>query len=362
MHYDSVRCKFTIDLTIIRNNYLTLQKICPTSEVGASVKANCYGLGIEKIAPILEDAGCKNFFVADRDEGVKLRNILQKIQSNIYVLNGYFPNDEDIFIKYNMVPTLNSKEQLNSWQNYAHKKGQKLKAVIHFNTGLNRLGVNEDELDNFYNTGLDIILVMSHLSCAEDLQSPANNEQLSKFIKLVANFPHSKRSLANSSAIFLGKEYHFDIVRPGAAIYGINPTPYLENCPIKNPLKLTAPIISIKQLNKGDYVGYNRTYMAKKDMKIATLPFGYADGYPRVLSNKGAVFINNNKAEIIGRISMDLVNIDVSNIPENDLFLGQEVEIISNQITPDDIAKLTDTNAYEILTMFDGARHKINYV
>ncbi len=356
----STKCVLTINLSTIKNNYHLLQKFCQKSEVGASVKANCYGLGMEKIAPILEGTGCKNFFVANKYEGISLRNVLKNKNSNIYILNGYFSDDKKDFIEHNLIPVINSKYQFDSFGKCAEELNQQLKCVVHINTGMNRLGMSTEEASQLHNKKLDIICVMSHLSSSEDNKSKSNEEQLIKFQTLSKNFPNSKKSLANSGGIFLGKDYHFDITRPGAALYGINPAPYLSDTGIRNPITLMAPIIQISKVLEGDYIGYNRTYQADKNLLIATLPIGYADGYLRALSNKGIVFINNREAPVVGRVSMDLITVDVTNIPAEDLFLGQQAEIIGPNITPDKIAELANTNTYEILTAI-GNRYKIIY-
>ena len=363
----SAKCTLTIDLDIIKNNYQALQKICGITEVGAAVKANCYGLGIEKIAPVLRDSGCKHFFVANKDEGRFLREILIRNNafdsSNIYVLNGYFTGDKDEFIRNKLIPVLNSLEQLKLWQDLAQRLNKRLSCILHIDTGMNRLGMLEHEIEILLSgtdlDKIDILCVMSHLSSSEDPDSPANAEQLMKFQKLSALFPHAKKSLVNSSGIFLGAKYHFDIARPGVAIYGVNPTPYSLESVIKNPVNLTAPIVQIKHLDEGQHIGYNRTYQLSEMHVVATLPLGYADGYLRSLSNKGIVFINDKPAPVIGRVSMDLITIDVSKIPAEDLFLGQTVEIIGSNMSLDKIANIAGTNGYEILTMLGNRYHRV---
>jgi len=355
------KCTLTIDLNIIKNNYLVLQKICPTSELGAAVKANCYGLGVDKIAPVLEELGCKHFFVASKDEGLRLRSILAHDSANIYILNGDYSHEKESFFQNKLIPILNSLPQARAWETITHKLGKKLPCVIHLNTGMNRLGVHALEVPDLQNYDLNICLVMSHLSSAEDNADPANVEQLALFKKLSAFFPHAKKSFANSSGIFLGQKYCFDIMRPGAALYGINPAPYLADCPIENPVSLAAPIIQINRVSGGEYVGYNRTHKLGPQSVVATLPLGYADGYTRSLSNKGVMFINGREVKVIGRVSMDFVTIDVTDILEKDLFLGQSVEVIGPNATLDKIANLAGTNAYEILTML-GNRYNRVYI
>ena len=362
------KCTLTIDLDVIRDNYQALQKICTTAEVGAAVKANCYGLGVKNIAPMLANSGCKHFFVANKDEGVFLREVLDQraLNSeilNIYVLNGYFTADKDDFIKSNLTPVLNTLQQLELWQDLARQLNKKLSCFLHIDTGMNRLGIPEREIRELskYIDNIEVLCVISHLSSSEEFDNESNVVQLMKFQKLAALFPHAKKSLANSSGIFLGSKFHFDIARPGVAIYGVNPAPYMAESVIKNPVTLTAPIVQIKELDEGQYVGYNGTYQASQRHLVATLPLGYADGYLRSLSNKGIVFINDKPAPVIGRVSMDLVTIDVSKIPIEELILGREVEIIGKNMSIDQMANLAGTNGYEILTML-GSRYNRVYI
>ncbi len=359
------KCTLTINLDIIKNNYQALQKICMTTEVGAAVKANCYGLGMEQIAPVLASSSCRHFFVANKDEGVFLREVLNQQAvsfdvANIYVLSGYFIADKDDFIKCNLIPVINSLKQLELWSDLAHQLNKKLSCFLHVDTGMNRLGMLESEVSSVSEyDNIDVLCVMSHLASSEELDNKSNVQQLMKFQKLSALFPYAKKSFANSSGIFLGSKYHFDITRPGAALYGLNPTPYMSETVVKNPVSLIAPIVQIKELDVGQYVGYNGTYQVREVQLVATLPLGYADGYLRSLSNKGIVFINDKPAPIIGRISMDLITVDVSKIPVEELFLGQRVEIIGKNMSLDKIANLAGTSGYEILTMLGNRYNRV---
>jgi alanine racemase len=364
IHSDST-CSLRVDLKIIEENYKTLLRKCDNAEVGASIKANAYGLGADRIAPILKHSGCNHFFVSSCDEGISLRKILGP-EADIYVLKGIFRSELEYFTEHNLTPVLNDLWQIELWQKYAFSLSKKLPCFVHIDTGMYRLGIPPSEVINLLNhddiSNLDIRCIMSHLTSSEDSSSPSNQEQLALFNKYSSKFDKAKRSLANSSGIFLGKEYHFDLTRAGAAIYGINPTPYLKESPVKNPIELTAPIIAIRDLPQLGSVGYNGTFTNKYDhaRTIATIPIGYADGFPRISSNKVSLHIDGIEAPVIGLISMDLTIIDVSNIPYTKLFLGQRVEILGENSTPDKLAKLCSTNSYEILTML-GYRHKKIY-
>ncbi|PCJ22985.1 MAG: alanine racemase [Rickettsiales bacterium] len=362
---NNAKCSLQINLQTIKENYIALRKLCIGSEVGAAVKANSYGLGASRIAPVLQESGCKHFFVATCEEGVDLRQTLRG-DANIYVLNGVFQNELEYFINHNLTPVLNNPEQVEIWQHYAARHGRRLPCFIHIDTGMHRLGfssaeASELELDLLRNN-LDILCVMSHLASAEEVDNPFNKTQLERFTQRSAKFGDIKRSLANSSGIFLGRDYHFNLARPGAALYGINPAPYLENLTLKNPVKLSAPIIQLRDLPPGESVGYNSTHTNRRgdSCSIATIAIGYADGLHRALSNKGVLYINGFEAPIIGRVSMDLTAIDLSNIPKNDVFLGQMVEVIGENSSPDELAKFCGTNGYEILATL-GKRFKKIY-
>lgn len=358
------KCSLYIDLNIIKENYNTLRAECKNAEVGAVVKANAYGLGVAGIAPILERSGCNHFFVSSCDEGITLRKILG-LNNNIYVLQGVFKNELEAFKENNLIPVLNHLGQVELWQQYASTIARKLPCFIHIDTAMHRLGMLYDEidllnLDDIKN--LDILCVMSHLASAEDIENSSNQHQLVQFNQYASKFGKVKKSLANSSGIFLGEEYHFDLTRPGAAIYGINPTPYLQESHIKNPVKLLAPIVMFSDLSPLASIGYNGTFTntSNHNIRVATIPIGYADGFPRLLSNKASVYIDDIEVPVIGRVSMDLTTIDVSSVPDSSIFLGKQVEIIGKNSTPDKLAKFCNTNSYEILTML-GYRHKRIY-
>lgn len=360
---NQAKCTLYIDQHIIKKNYEVLCK-ASKADVGAAVKANAYGLGVHHVAPALKHSGCKHFFVSSCDEGIELRKLLGS-KVHIYIFNGVFKHELEAFLEYNLIPALNHLTQIEIWQGYASKLNRKLPCILHLDTGMHRLGMPESEIEaldvNTDTYKLDILYIISHLASAEDIDSPSNREQLMRFKQYSTKFAGIKRSLANSSGIFLGPDYHFDLTRPGAALYGINPAPYLEDSGIKNPVKLIAPIIQVHHVPPQTSLGYNGTYtnMHDKSCPIATIPMGYADGFSRAFSNKGEVYINGFKAPIIGRVSMDLVTIDVSNIPAKEVFLGAPVEVIGKNCTPDRLAQIAGTNAYEILTMLGERYEKI---
>ncbi len=361
------QCTLEIDLSKIRANYNILAKFCHNTscaEIGAVVKANSYGLGANKIAPFLFQEGCKNFFVFSIDEGIDLRKSLD-LNANIFVLNGVFYNEIEEFDRYNLIPILNHLGQVKIWQEFAALRSRKIPGALHINTGINRLGMPAQEVEKLVNgydllQGIELQYIMSHLSSGEENDNPYNLEQLKKFKHYLQYFPEVKASLSNSSSMFLGTDYHFDLIRPGAALYGINPTPTKSN-PMHHPIRLVAPIIQIQEIPVNSSVGYNMTFLTDRDSIVATLPIGYADGYSRIYSNCGEVYIDGYKAPVIGRVSMDLITIDVTNLPPEKVFLGQEVEIIGDNCTTDKVASISGIFSYEILTMLGSSRYKRIY-
>jgi alanine racemase len=360
----TAQCTLEINLAKIRANYCIISEICKNSEVAAVVKANCYGLGADFIAPALQKENCQIFFVATIDEGISLRKILGK-KANILVFNGVFNDDVEEFGHNNLIPILNCLWQVEIWRNFATRKKEILPCAIHIDTGMNRFGMREFEIQLLIDQpslleGLDIYYIISHLAMSEAADIPYNMEQLIKFKNYLNFFPKIKASLSNSAGVFLGKEYHFDLIRPGGSLYGLNPLGNRFDNLMHNPVRLTAPIIQLHKVPSGSYIGYNMTYKTTRDSMIATLPLGYADGYSRALSNCGQVFIDSQPAPVVGVVSMDLITIDVTDLSPDKIFLGQEVEIIGNNCTPDKIANIIDTIGYEIITM-QGNRHKKIY-
>lgn len=333
-----------INLGAIVLNYHHLRRLS-SAEVGAVVKANAYGLGVMPIALALENTGCTTFFVARIQEGIELRT--NGIKGTIYILHGISDGEEKEFIEYNLIPVLNSLPQALLWHKCATSLSQKLQCIVHIDTGMNRLGMSDMEIsDASHLDGLDVRYIMSHLACADNPLSERSAKQLQQFQSYSHVFPKAKRSLAHSSGVFLSPDYHFDLLRPGAALYGLNPTPYKAN-PMRNVVSLFAKIIQISDVTNDDFVGYNATYRVKAGAKIAVLPIGYSDGYHRHLSNKGFVIAGGSKVPVIGRVSMDLVTIDITGL---NCQVGDSVEIIGPNYTLDEVAEAAGTIGYEILT------------
>jgi alanine racemase len=356
----------TIDLGALQENYRILQKRAASARCGASVKANAYGLGIEKVAPALADAGCTEFFVALPSEGVTLRQCLPDV--TIYVLSGLMVAAEPAYLEHRLFPVLNTLDELRTWSEYAKDHGP-LRAAIHLDTGITRLGFLEQEIhelaaDPSLLDTLKIDYIMSHLACADEPEHPLNNQQLDRlrYFKtlLPAALLDTPVSFANSAGIFLGPDFHFDLVRPGIALFGGNPTVGAPN-PMCEVVQLQGKILQVQDVDSQFHVGYGATYRTEEVSRIATVSVGYADGYIRALGNKAECAINNNKVPVIGRVSMDIITIDVSSIPRHECVAGGFVDLIGGAVPLDEVAAHAETIPYEILTSL-GNRYSREYL
>lgn len=341
---------FEIDLTKIVANYKLLQKIAQNSTAAAVVKDDSYGLGAEIIAPYLyQNAGCRNFFVAHAVEGQKIARLLP--DARIFVLQGIGEDNLEIFKQCpNLVPVISSPQALEFWENH---RPNAQKPVIHLETGLNRLGFRENELQALsLEQRNQFSMVMSHLACGDEKDHFMNEYQLQTFKRLKQTyFPDLPASLSASDGVFLGADFQQDMVRLGAAMYGINTAPYREN-QMQNVVRLTAPVLQVEKLPIGQFVGYSATYRANSERKIAIISIGYGDGVPRSLSNVGKVFFKNNgtlaEGRLIGRVSMDNIICDVTNVP--DLKVGDTAYLLDDFYTLDDMGRDAGTISYEIVS------------
>ncbi len=361
-----------IDLTAIQKNWQLLnQKVGTDTECAAVVKANAYGLGAIPVTRSLITVGCRIFFVATLDEAIELREAVAG-EYKIIVLGGMASNNFRECVHYRLIPTLVTLQQLMGWQAFydgvvSPKRG--LPPIIKIDTGMHRLGLSLEEIkqlisDKSLLRSLSPDILMSHLACADEPSHPLNNRQLEAFCsaldELKQLLPNIKASFANSSGIFLGSNYHFDIARPGVSLYGANPTPEYAN-PMTPVVKLSVPVNQIKDIPVGDSVGYGASYKVKKNTRIAITFGGYADGLFRILGGRGQGFYSGFPVPIIGRVSMDSIAFDVSSVP--DALLAERdsmIEIIGEHQTVDRLAAQASTIAYEILTSL-GCRYDRAY-
>src|SRR3954453_5847028 len=346
----------TIDLDAIVANWRKLEKTAVPAECAAVIKADAYGCGTEPVARALAGAGCKTFFVATLDEARTAREALPSAE--LYVLDGFFQNCGDAFAKLNCRPVIGDLNELAEWDVFCRRSGWSGGAAIHIDTGMNRLGLTLVEANGIVpriNAGdHGITLVMSHLACAETLNHPLNAKQVATFREIASLYSGVPASLANSSGIYLGAQYQFDMGRPGAALYGVNPTPEADN-PMQPVVELKARIVQTRGVERGEGVGYGGTWTARRPTKLAIVSAGYADGYFRAAgSNDGTrgaeVVVAGKRCPIAGRVSMDLIAIDVTDLPHNAARRGHMATLIGEGITVDEVAHHFGTIGYEVLT------------
>jgi alanine racemase len=346
----------TVDLEAIAANWRKLEKTAVPAECAGVIKADAYGCGVDPVARALGAAGCKTFFVATLEEARAARAAAP--QAAIYVLDGFFQNCGDAFAKIDARPVIGDLNELAEWDVFCRRSGWAGGAAIHIDTGINRLGLTIAEAQGIIpriNAGdHGITLVMSHLACAELLNHPLNARQLTAFREIASLFSGVPASLSNSSGVFLGAPFQFDMVRPGAALYGINPTPEADN-PMLPVVDLKARIVQIRNVEKGESVGYGGTWTTRRPTRLAIVAAGYADGYFRAGgSNDGTrgaeVVVAGKRCPIAGRVSMDLIAVDVTDLPPNTARRGHMATLIGEGITVDELAHHFGTIGYEVLT------------
>ncbi|MTV12017.1 MULTISPECIES: alanine racemase [Bradyrhizobium] len=360
---ETSRSTMIIDLSAIESNYRKCQALAPRSACGAVVKADAYGLGATRIAPFLASLGCAHFFVADVEEGIALRDVLP-LSARIYMLYGVRPGMESAAEQHNLLPILNSREQLEAWLRHCRLRNRALPAGVHVDTGLSRLGFSTDELHTIAEnrSGLSefpVVLLMSQLACAE-WRNEICLQQLNRFRRLSHLFPNAVLSLSNSAGLFAGREFHFDLVRSGGGIFGFAASDDPDFKPMQ-VVHLRTQIIQCRKVEHGEAIGYFRSYTVKKRMRVATAAIGYADGFPRNLGNRGHVFIHGRRALIVGFVSMDLITIDVTDLPESWTPAGTVVDLICPEQTVADMASAAKMLSDELTTAM-GRRCRRLYV
>jgi len=348
----------TIDLAAMGANYRLLQSHSHPALCGAVVKADAYGLGAARVAPVLSAAGCRHFFVAHLDEGVTLRRYLPA-DISIYIMHGVFPGGETLCLAHDLIPVSNSPAQLARWAALARVSGRRLPAVLQIDTGMARFGFSETEIIDLADDlrPLAIRYVMSHLACADTPDHPANAEQRARFDDLRARLPPAPATLAASSGTFLDPVFHYDLVRPGAALYGVAPTAGLPN-PLSPVIRLDAKVVQLRDVPAGTPIGYGHSVRTVVPARLATIAVGYADGYLRSGSNGGAAWFGDVALPIMGRISMDSIILDASAAPDGALHEGSFVELIGPHRDVDAVAADAGTIGYEVLTSLGRRYHR----
>jgi alanine racemase len=356
----------TIDIAAIVGNWQALARQLITVECAAVVKANAYGLGLKPVVAALAKAGCKTFFVADLAEARTVR--ARARDATIYVLHGFTLEAADSFIELGVRPVINSMTELAEWDTFVAARGWQGGAALHVDTGMNRLGVSPEEAaalaPRVQTQNHGITLLLSHLTCADVPGHPLTAKQLQTFRELRTLYSGIPASLANSSGIFLGDPAYFDLVRPGAALYGVNPTPGQPN-PMQPVVELIGRILQIRAVAREQTIGYGATWTARRNSRIAVVAAGYADGLLRAASASdehpgGSAIVAGKRCPVVGRISMDLMTVDISDLADGAVRRGDYATLIGGELSIDDVAAAAGTIGYEVLTRL-GARCHVLY-
>jgi alanine racemase len=342
--------RLILDLDALAANYWALRKRAGDTELAPAVKADGYGLGAPEIADRLWLEGARSFYVARLSEGVALRRALGDRDATIYVLDGATPGSGDTLEGAGLIPVLNSLPQIEAWN--AQARAGRLKAALHVDTGMNRLGLRPEEVKVLVGATdrlrrLDLDLVISHLACADTPDSPMSAHQLARFEEATALLPGARRSLANSAGLFLGEAYRFDQARPGISLYGGGPegVPHPE---IRAVATVEAPILQVRVVPRGESVGYGAGWTAPDTTRVAIVAAGYADGVPRASHPNGQAWFDGARRRLLGRVSMDLLAIDITDCDA--ARPGAMVELFGRNLPIDEAATAAGTSAYELLT------------
>lgn len=343
------QAQLSIDLSALQANWRALDaKSNPNIQTAATVKTNGYELGASHVAHALAHAGARRFFVAVAEEGIAVRAALGP-DLPIHVYSGHMEGDSRLISEAGLIPMLNSADQMaRHFETLPHHP-----FGIQLDTGMNRLGMEAAEWEAVAEIALaqGALLVMSHLACADEPDHPMNAQQLAEFRRLTDGIG-VPRSLSATGGVLLGPDYHFDITRPGIGLYGA--APFMDAHPV---VRLSIPVIQVRDVLAGETVGYGNTYTAPRDMRLATIAAGYADGISRALSGKATLWAGDIPCPLVGRVSMDLLTIDVTNAPEPPEWL----DLIGLHQGVDALADVIGTIGYEILTGL-GQRYARRYL
>jgi alanine racemase len=362
---DGVTGVITVDQRQIVANWRALAALVGPAECAAVVKADAYGLGVEAVVPALLHAGCRTFFVASVDEAEQLRGLAA--DTVIYVLDGLISGAGPRLAAAGARPALATLDDCLEWAALCDARDRVMAAAIHIDTGLNRLGLSAGDVarlaaDPSLFNRIGVSLVMSHLACADDVTDPRNGAQLVAFEQLRGALPAAPASLAASDGLMLGPDFHFSMVRPGYAIYG-GQAGRDRPAPVMPAVRVQARVLQVRNVSAGDAVGYSATWTALHPTRVATIACGYADGFARTGSSSnsqpgGHVAFKGRLAPIIGRVSMDLVTVDVSAFEDGQISRGGFVDIIGPGLTFEQAGRGAGTIGYEVLTRLSRRYHR----
>jgi alanine racemase len=356
--------QLTVRLGSLAANFREALRRSAPAAVAPVIKANAYGMGLAPVAHALVNAGADTFFVARLEEGIAIRELLPR--ERIFVLDGIGDGAASALLSHALTPVLNSLEEIAEWSALARREHRELDAALQIDTGMNRSGLSHQELAEVAGdvrhslAGINLVLVMSHLARADEPDREMNWDQLARFRAALALLPPAPASFAASAGIELGRDYLFDMVRPGIGIYGGNPIVSRLN-PYRTVAVLSGRILQVRAIQEGDTVGYGAGFTATRPSVIATVAAGYADGLMRVIAQRGRAAISGYYVPYAGRISMDLTILDVSNVPEHALKRGTEVEFMGDTVTLEELADAAGTITHEILASI-GPRAQRHYV
>jgi alanine racemase len=361
-------CRLAVDLGALKRNWQALDQVSRGALTGAVVKADGYGLGIVQAARAFYEAGARFFYTATPDEGIAVRGALPE-DSHIFILDGLFPGAAPLYVGERLMPCISSLPMLEEWLRACLASNQALPAALHFDTGINRLGFRLDEVSivkrMIEEIGYVPQMIMSHLACADIPAHEKNRTQLALFTSVMAQFPGIPASLANSAALMSNRDYHFQMVRPGIALYGGRAVAGRRN-PMAPAVTLEAPIMQVRDVRTGETVGYGAQQTVRRDSRIAIVGIGYADGFMRALSGSDQrggtrVALRGQLVPVVGRVSMDMICVDVTDAPDPPL-AGDMMEILGRHVSIDDHADAAGTIGYEIITGLKGryTRHYID--
>ena len=359
--------RLTVDLGALKRNWQALDKVSRGALTGAVVKADAYGTGITQASRAFYEAGARFFFAATPDEGIAVRAALPE-DAHIFILDGLFPGSAALYVGERLMPCIASVPMLEEWLNACLQAGQALPAALHFDTGINRLGFRLNEVSIVKRlveqVGYAPQMIMSHLACADTPAHEKNRTQLALFTSVMAQFPGIPASLSNSAGLMTNRDNHFQMVRPGIALYGGRAVADRRN-PMAPVVRLEAPVLMSKDVKTGETVGYGALQTMSRDSRIAIVAIGYADGFFRSLSSSNNhrgtnVVVRGQLCPVVGRVSMDMIGVDITDLPEAPA-PGEMVEIIGSQVTVDDHADVANTLGYEVLTSLKGryTRHHV---
>jgi alanine racemase len=346
----------TVDLGAIQNNWGALAELVRPAECGAVVKADAYGLGAAEVIPALVRAGCRTFFVATPEEARAARALAPDV--SLFVLDGLFPGAAPLLLASEATPVLSHLGEVEEWAAESARHGKPVSAALQIDSGLNRLGLSEEDVKSLAArsdllASLDLRLIMSHLACADDPAHAHNEMQRATFDRLRALLPPAPASLAASDGLMLGGAYHYDLVRPGYALYG-GQASQAGPAPVVPVVRVATRVVQVRDVAEGETVGYSATWRAKRQSRIAVVAAGYADGFARALSrasgeNGVSVEVGGRLAPIVGRVSMDLITVDVTDV-EGQVARGDLVGLIGPGLTIEGMGRAAGTIGYEVLT------------